>query len=363
MPDSLNIHWTADEHLLAQYVLGQLDARQETELAKHLLECPQCRDAVAAEQQLAAGVRRAGRDALQQRLARRLEEKRTGTNWYRVAGVAAAVVVLLFVGIYNKWFFSDQTPLADSRLKSDSIAPKSESTPLQPAPAKPSTERTQLADVSKPTAAGRDQAELEEGGARRSELDKVKGYEGGKKRGAMNVPVPERPVDNLSRIDQMMAAASEQEGIWVQGRVVSEEPVVRAENKAMEKSAEDLRENAPKGKKEPSARMSLSARSRSLATEGPAVIVVQRPVSDLPRNQMLGRQNLSQVQTLLRTDASGVSMVLYSDSLYNKNELGQARLQTIREDSVILQIGNQRIGYRLPPGSIDQLAKQLKKAP
>ncbi len=179
----------------------------------------------------------------------------------------------------------------------------------------------------------------------------------------MNVPVPERPADNLSRKDQMMAAASEQEGIWVQGRVVSEEPVVRAEDKAMEKSAEDVRENAPKGKKEPSARMSLAARSRSLAAEGPAVIVVQRPVSDLPLNQMLGKQNLSQVQTLLRTDASGVSMVLYSDSLFNKNELGQARLQTIREDSVILQIGNQRIGYRLPPGSIDQLAKQLKKAP
>lgn len=347
------MHWTTDEHLLAQYVLGQLDARQAAERESHLRDCTQCRDSVAAERQLAAGIRRAGRDALKQRLAQRTKHKGSGTNWYRVAGIAAAIIVLLTVGIYNKWFFSDETRLADSRLKSDSIAPKAESTPRQPAPEQQSPEKKQLADVSKPSGfADRDQAESKGGGARG----------GGEKRGAVSVSVLDRSEDILFKKDRMMAAAAESEGIWVQGTVVSEETNVRATGKAMEKSSDDVRENAPKGKKEPAALMSLAARSSSQATEGPAVVVVQRPISDLPRSQMLGKQNFSQVQTWLRSNAGGLSMVLYSDSLLGRNDLGQARLQTIREDSIILQIGNQRIGYRLPPGWTEQQAHQIKKA-
>jgi hypothetical protein len=362
MTDSPSTHWTTDEHLLAQYVLGRLDAQQAVELAKHLRECPQCRDAVAAEEQLAAGVRRAGRDTLKQRLAQRLGQKRSATNWYRVAGIAAAFIVLLTVGIYNKWFFSGETRLADSGLKSDSITQKTEQTPQQLAPVQQSPEKMQLADVSKPSATDRDRAELKGVGGRSDELEKKKRDGGGEKRGAVSVPVPVAPENAVSITDQMMAAAAEHEGIWVEGRIVSGDANVPAEGKAMDKRTEDVRENAPKGKKEPTALMSFAARSRPLPTEGPAVVVTQRPTSDLPRNQIRGKQNLSQVQTLLRSDASGLSMVLYSDSLLNRTDLSQARLQTIREDSIILQIGNQRIGYRLPPGSIDQLAKQLKKA-
>jgi hypothetical protein len=362
MVDSPNTHWTTDEHLLAQYILGQLDARQAAELEKHLRDCPQCRGAVAAEQQLAAGVRRAGRDELKQRLAQRLGQKRSGTNWYRVAGVAAAFVVLLTVGIYNKWFFSGEPRLADSSLKSDSVTQKTEPSPRQPAPGEQSHEKMQLADVSKPSATDRDRAESKGAGVRGAELDKKKGDERREKRGAVNVPVPEKSGDILSKKDQVMAAA-EAEGIWVEGTVVSEDANARAAGQAMDKRTEDVRENAPKGKKEPAALMSLAAGSRSLQTEGQAVMVTQRPMSDLPRNQISGKQNLSQVQTLLRSDAGGLSMVLYSDSLLNRNDLGQARLQTIREDSIILRIGSQRIGYRLPSGLSEQMARQLKKAP
>jgi hypothetical protein len=353
LPNSPNTHWTSDEHLLSQYVLGQLDAPQAASLEKHLRDCPQCRDAVAAEQQLAAGVRLAGRDALKQRLAQRLQEKRSGTNWYRVAGIAAVFIVLLTVGIHNKWFFPGETRLADSGLKSDSISQKTEPTPYQPAPGQQSAGKMQLADVSKPSAADRDRAESKGAGARSAELDKKKGEVEGVPGKSGNIPFKK---------DQMIAA-TEAEGIWVEGTVVSEEANVRAAAKAMDKISEDSRENAPKGKKEPAALMSRAARSRSLPIEGPAVVVSQRPMCDLPRNQMRGKQNLSQVQTLLRSDASGLSMVLYSDSLLNRTDLRQARLQTIREDSILLLIGSQRIGYRLPSGTVDQLAKQHKKAP
>ena len=361
MTDFQNTHWTTDEHLLAQYVLGQLDPGQTAELEKHLHDCAQCRDAVASERQLVAGVRRAGRDALKQHLARRIGQKRSGTNWYQVAGVAAAFLLLLTVGIYNKWFFSGETKLADSHLRSDSIAPQAGATPQQPAPERRSPQKLQLADVSKPSAADRGHAESG-GGARNAELDKKMGDARGEKRDAMNMPAPDKSGNKLFKKDQMMAAAAEAEGIWVEGTVVSEEANVRAAGTAMDKTSADVRENAPKGKKEPTALMSFSARSRTLAAEGSPVIVTQLPVADLPRGQMQKIQKISQVQTLFRSDANGLSIHLYSDSLFSRTDLGQARLQTISEDSIVLQVGNQRIGYRLPAVLGEQMAKQLKQA-
>jgi hypothetical protein len=361
MADSQNTHWTTDEHLLVQYVLGQLDASKAADLEEHLRGCPECRNAVAAEQQLAAGVRRAGRDALKQRLAKRIERKGIGTNWYRAAGVAAAIVVLLTIGIYNKWFFPGETRFADSRLKSDSVAPKTESAPYQPAPVQKLPDKMQFADVSKQSAADRDQAESKGAGIRGGALEKKKGDEGLDKRRAENEPLRDRSVANLSKKDQM-AAAAEAEGIWVAGTVLSDETNVQTEGKAMDRIPGDVRENAPKGKKEPAAQMSLAARSHSLQAEGQAVAVVQRPLSDLPRNQIRSKPDIALVQTLFRPEADGLSMVLYSDSLHSRSDLGQARLQTIREDSIILQIGNQRIGYRVPPGLTGQMARQLEKA-
>ncbi|MCX6134196.1 MAG: anti-sigma factor [Ignavibacteriales bacterium] len=363
MANSQNTHWTTDEHLLSQYVLGRLDASHASELDNHLRQCAPCRDAVEAEQQLAAGVRRAGRDALKQRLTKRIEQQGTGTNWYRVAAVAAAIVVLLTIGINNKWFFSGETKVADSRLKSDSIAPKTEVIPQPPSPGQQSPEKTQLADVSKPSSvAERDLAESKGAGAGGSELDRKKGEAEGGKRDVMNVPVPDNSGNILSKKDQVMAEPNA-EGIWVEGTVVSGEENVRAAGKAMDKTSEDLREMAPKGKKEPTALMSFAARSRAQQSDGPPVVVTQHPISDLPKSQMRRKQSLSQVQTLFCSDSGGLTMSLYSDSLFTRNDLSEARLQTIRKDSVVLLLGNQRIGYRLPPVLPDQLAKQLKQAP
>ena len=102
MTDSPNIHWTTDEHLLAQYVLGQLDHSRRAGLEQHLRDCSQCRDAVDAERLLAAGVKRAGRDAMKHRLASSVHQKQPGANWYQVAGIAAVVILLITVGIYNR---------------------------------------------------------------------------------------------------------------------------------------------------------------------------------------------------------------------------------------------------------------------
>ncbi len=358
MVDLQNIHWTADGHLLGQYVLGKLDAAQAGELDNHLRSCSQCRDAVAAEKQLAAGVRRAGRGALKRRLSEQLKEKRTGTNWYKIAGVAAAFILLLTVGIYNKWFFSGETPFADSRLKSDSIAPKAEATPQQPIPEQQSAGKIQLADAAKPSLTDRGYSETKGGGAKSTELDKKVA---GEKSDVTNMPAPGLTGDVHSRKDQYLAVVQTAEGIWVEGTVLAEASA-RVAGKVMEKNADEILESARKEKREPSAMLSAGARSNSFANEASNVVVTRRPVADLPLDQLRGKQGPTKVKTLFQTDAAGISMFIYSDSLLTRKDLGGARLQTITADSILLQIGNQRIGYRVPPGLTEQLAKQLQKA-
>ncbi len=62
-----------------------------------------------AEQQLAAGIRRAGREALKARLKQRTRVLPLHqVNWYQVAGIAATIVVVVTLGIHYQWFFGSR---------------------------------------------------------------------------------------------------------------------------------------------------------------------------------------------------------------------------------------------------------------
>ena len=79
--------------------------------------------------------------------------------------------------------------------------------------------------------------------------------------------------------------------------------------------------------------------------------VLQRNSTALPAL----RQNLEQnsgpsrpIQTLFEQRPGETVLTLYLDSLRNPTELRNARVEQVSRDSIILNIGNQRIGYRLP---------------
>ena len=57
MRDTANPHWTEDDDLLAQYVLGRLSAEERKQLDDHLLSCSQCREEVQKERVLVSGIR------------------------------------------------------------------------------------------------------------------------------------------------------------------------------------------------------------------------------------------------------------------------------------------------------------------
>jgi hypothetical protein len=54
-------------------------------------------------------------------------------------------------------------------------------------------------------------------------------------------------------------------------------------------------------------------------------------------------------------------MTVYLDSLLTKKDFDQTHVQTIGEDSIILNLGNRRVGYKLPPDWTGQGMQQTKK--
>ena len=307
MTASPNIHWTTDEHLLAHYVLGRVDPAQRSGLEQHLRDCPECRGAVEAEQQLAAGVRRAGRDGMKRRLVQHLNQKRIETNWFKIAGVAAALVLLLTVGIYNKWFFSNETRLADSRAKTDSVAPATEATPNKLEPEANQLEKKQFAHAVKPSANDKlDRAEAKGTGGAGSGIDKKKKDAQGERTEAAHISVERGNI--LVRKDQPIAVAMEPEGVWVEGAVVDVYQNRGAADKVLEKSTEDVRQYAPNAKREPAALMSAAAQQNLKSASVQEVVVTQRSMADLPSNQRRAQQVLSQVPTFFRSTPGGISM-------------------------------------------------------
>ena len=152
-----NEHWTLDEELLAEYVLGRLSVSQREACSRHLASCAECRKRLEDEQLLAAGVHRAGRDDLKARLRQRLglgeqhgqeaalgkvaEEAmaasysrsaprqeadgsrvpvtpvRRGRGWIYAAATAACVVIVTGVGILNHWWSGDAFETVSSEQK------------------------------------------------------------------------------------------------------------------------------------------------------------------------------------------------------------------------------------------------------
>jgi hypothetical protein len=365
--DTRNIHWTADEDLVERYVMGRLPSAEVAELAKHLSACAECREAVEAERQIVEGIRLAGRDALKRRLAQRVHDGRSsGVNWYRIAGVAAAIVFLVTIGIYNKWFLGGEAQKSDYRAERDSTAPSIESESRQPVLAKEAPSVTQLADAAKSATGGKQdpgrvdtKGELKEA-APGADKFAEQGEDRSKMIARSQSDRRENVAEKKERYSGVSAVAAGEE-LWVQGEMIPEERRPQEAGKAFLKSADGVRDEAQKKKGESAALMAQAARTRVLGVGNLPLSITQRRLSDLPASQRTGRQSSSSVQTLMQKSAAGLRLTLFLDSIYTISEDAPPVIQKIREDSIILEVGRQRIGYRIPAGWADQTQRELKK--
>jgi hypothetical protein len=364
VPESKNIHWAENEEVLEQFVLGRLDPTELAQLEKHLQDCGPCRMLVANERELIAGIRLAGRESMKLRLAHRITQRQSPrASWYRVAGVAAGIVLLVTVGVYYRWFAGTET-----QVQKQDRADRTEKR-LQPAPvASPErqiakTERLSL-DAAKPARDGEHKRADVAAGA-----PKALGVESGK--------IAEAQADKLEDLkavgvggetetrgkkDRFAAAASTSMvgTIWVQGTVIPEgnqnapAPTEGAAN------AKDERTVLRKGKEQ----NLLTGKAANVEASEKVVqnfILTQKRLSDLPPSQRAQQQKATLVQMLIQKSPAGTIMTVFLDSLLTQKELDQSRVQTIAEDSVILNLGNRLVGYRLPSGWTGQGMQQTKK--
>ena len=365
MSESKNIHWTENEELLEQFVLDRLGSAEVAELEKHLQECDPCRKVVAKELELVAGIRLVGRDSVKQRLAQSLERRKSaGASWYRVAGVAAGIVLLVTVGIYNRWFIGTETQMekrdrADTTEKRLEPAPSTSPERQVPNAAKPSVdavgraldeEGRKVANVAAgaPKAAG-----AESGNIAESQIDRpkdLKATEAGKEGEGR---------EKKNRI-AAATAASKNATTWLQGSVMSERDQNVSAPMEMAAKAKDERVVLRKGK-EDYLLAGKAAKVEAGENKGQDFIITQKLMSDLPPSQRAQQQKASSVQTLLQKNLTSTRITVFLDSLLTKKEFEQAHVQTFGEDSIVLNLGSRLVGYKLPAGWTGQGVQQGRK--
>ncbi len=365
MSESKNIHWVENEDLLEGFVLGRLEPAEMARLEEHLQECDQCRKAVSNERELVAGIRLAGRESVKHRLAQRIEQRKEhGANWYRVAGVAAGIVLLVTVGVYNRWFTGTETRVEkqhrDDRTEkraepSPSISPQGQVSNAQKshvgAAKRAADEEGQKAPglaTAAPKAAG-----AESGRVAEAQVDKLNDLK------ATDVAREGERREKKDRI-AAVAMASTVATTWVQGTVITERYQNRPALQEMAANAKDGRAMLRKGKAE----NILAGKAAGAGVNENVVqnfILSQRPSSDLPPSQRTQQQRASSVQTLLQKNPTGTRITVFLDSLLTKKEFDQTHVQTIGEDSIILNLGNRLVGYKLPPDWTGQGVQQTRK--
>jgi hypothetical protein len=339
MPDETTKHWTDDEELLARFVLGRLDAGESAPLQQHLNDCTRCAEAVRAEQLIAAGIKRAGRGAMKDRLVTRIGQHRSYQfNWYQAVGIAATIVLLVTIAIRYDWFGGVEPQYA-IREKSDSSARPQLETPAEKnayVPASTDAAKSPERGGEPKSVAGAEAGLRKE--VKKSDLDEIRVVVQEKDKRSEPVTMAlgkgERAEEKKMQT-ALMSVAADAGDLWTQGTVI---PLL-------------VNRFADQAAKPPADAKALSviAATRKTRFDTAAVRVTQRPVSALPAVQRIS-QRFDGVQTLMRQSPQGVNLTLYSDTLLSNQDLSQPRLEVVGEDSLVLHIGRKIIGYKTPRG-------------
>ena len=344
MPEPTS-HWTDDDDLLARFVLNRVEAAERERLEAHLRTCDQCRRAVNAEQLLAAGIKKAGREELKARLRERVvPRKRLEATWYQVAGVAAAIVVLVSIGVYNRWFIPSegkQEPVAVQHEVNKVETPTDRSQPVEKDREKGPTPATGAGTVrsrraEKETAAVTPRAPVESKSRRATEREIA--------------PLQIAAAQAGKEGEVLSKGAIEDTTVWAQGVVLSPDSEDRAAPRfsipLRDKKSDELRAQ----KMEAKTLTAPQRRDQAGVVETEGIVIGQRSLSDLPVSHRASRQETDKIETMFQRTGGKMHVIVYLDTLVTEPELQNARLVPVGEDSIILNLGGQRIGYKLPPG-------------
>lgn len=360
-------HWTYDPDLLERYVLDRLESAQREELENHLKTCEQCRIAVREEEELAAGVRRLAREEFKTRLKSRFaglqSEPIREVPWFQLAAAAAVIVILVGVGIYNEWFtWYKEKDITEEYQREQPASGAAQEQEFPPPVPEAAGERSGISsDRRIPTEAEKRQEHA-------ASTQKIIREAQREKQIARNehILLENGAGAGVRREDVELEGVKE----WVQGEILStlserlppqsaistidKGALLKTDKSELRKQAESEIESRPSRKSRTRSRLDSvetdKAGQRIIVQQGvrsQIIILSQRPKSQLSPEQLRDSQT---VPTLVERTEEGLQFTVYLDQPVGDEELRNATIEPIHRDSVILHLGSQQIGYRIPSG-------------
>ena len=344
MNDNSKKYWTDDPELVEKYILNKLSTEEKKRLDAEIADSEPCKAKLQDEMEIAAGIRRHGRDIMKARLRKKLQRERTTQFFnYQYVGLAAAVVIIAIgLGAYQIWF-SDLTAPKKFHQQEIIIKQSEDSTTINNG----LQNNEQQSDAVKPEAEQKESSHLKMEIAEQS------------------TPVQSAPA--VSSVDQQQSLSgaagksdeivgevstseSSPSAIWLIGQIVVVSESIH--DKAISASKIQTRNDAKLSEQRRSKtnRQSLETITLNKKIKESNIVLQQRSMKDLPierSQQRAGQQR--EVETLLERTDNGIQLTLYDDSI-NESDLKDAVVERLSEDSIVVSISNQRIAYRLPSG-------------
>ncbi len=343
-------YWTDDPEMVEKYVLNRFSAGEKERLDAEISGCEPCKEKLREEMEIAAGIRRYGRDILKARLRKKLvRERATQFYSYQYIGLAAAVIIIAVgIGLYQVWF-SDLVAPKKFNKQEFVLKPQQDSLDIpveSPRDESGSLESRQHADRSgttterEPLTSRREHIEI----ADRRIADQSAS-------GAMSSPQQVQPsAGAMAESDALLGEEKSNEGqssaVWLIGKVVMIGKQIESSPAAASKM-EMSKKSDSRSAKEKSSEQKLVV-SRRAKDEG--IVLQQRSMKDIPpgRSQQRAVQK-EEIETLLERTETGLSLTLYDDTVKD-SDLQNAVIETMTEDSLVVSLPTQRIAYRLPSG-------------
>ena len=329
MDSTQHNHWTEDEELLEQYVLGRVDAGRRAELELHLTDCATCRAAVQSEREIISGVKLAGREAMKANLRKRLSEDGALIfQRYQYVSLAAAVLVIAagigifrYYGVQLEWpskFSSHQYVLKPASGDSTASAKKEESAPAE---ADKIAEQVNAPPVGDAALSGSSGA----GGAERTQS----------------------PLADVETSHGSLSTLQQERAFWLLGTII---PVNEQSETAQ------LRARKSDSGKDRLSKSKLASAHQSIRVQrgdaSQTITLQQRPSTSLPgsRAQMVQHDQSLVVQTFVERTPKGLQLTLYTSGLATATDIERATVEPISDDSLVINLANERIAYHIPGG-------------
>lgn len=353
MDEENKTYWTDDDELVARYVLGQITPEEKQRMDAEIADYEPGKAKLQEEMEIAAGIRRHGRDMMKMQLRTKLRRARATqfSSYYYIGLAAAVLIVAIGLGAYQIWF-SDLTAPKQFHEQEIVLTPpeeesiEEEQTPEQPVESLPDAERAETAVEH--VKVQQDQQRAASGAAEQKSTESIAAQK--------SVPSPAAAMAEADvAVDQPSVESGRSQAIWLIGKVnlISD----RIEQPSMAAASNEKRERtlAKQKASEATEEQSVSVKRRA-KDEG--ITLQQRAIKDLPAGfaQRKDAKELT-VQTLLERSDSGISLTLYGEAV-NDDDLQEAVVERMTDDSLVVSLPHQRIAFRLPIGWNSQPARR-----